>query len=135
MATDALLSLQPSVTKTSTFQGNWLTLRGGTPVRGLWVRVIYSAASNASGSNTVTWSIERSPDGGSTAYLLTDGAQEAITLSTSAQSGEFWLPVATSDTSVRLVVTIDGVGSTPTVTYQGAIEATPPRAALRPRGG
>lgn len=122
MATDALLALQASVTKTATFTGSALTLPAGTPRRGLKARVIYSAASNASGSNTVLFSINVSHDGGNNFYA--EAQADPITLSTTVQSGELAIPFEVSPTSVangiqiEPVVTITGSGSTPTITYQ-----------------
>lgn len=125
MATDALIALQPSVTKTATFTGAALILPGGTPRRGLKARVLYSAASNASGSNTVVFSINVSHDGGST--FQPEFQSDPITLSTTVQSGEIFIPFEISPTSVangtqiELVATFAGAGSTPTITYQGDI--------------
>lgn len=127
MATDALLALQSSVTKTATFNGAALVLAGGTPRRGLVARVIYSAASNASGSNTVTFSIDVSYDGGTTWYSDFNEASQAVSLSTTAKSGEFFIPFSVVPTSaggsvsVRLSATFSGAGSTPTITYIGDI--------------
>ena len=130
MATDALIQLQASVTKTATFNGTALTLAGGTPRRGLNARVIYSAATNASGSNAVVFSVDVSYDGGST--WNSDFLAPAINLSTTAQSGEIHIPFSISPTSVangtqiRLTATFSGAGSTPTITYQGDIEVGRP---------
>lgn len=125
MATDALLQLQASVTKTSTFQGTAVDLKTGTPRRGLKARVIYSAATNASGSNTVAFTIEHSDDN-STFYTLSSNAEYNLALSTTAASGEIFIPFETSKRYVRLVATITGAGSTPTVTYGGEISLTRP---------
>lgn len=126
MATDALLALQASVTKTATFNGAALTLVGGTPRRGLVARVIYSAATNASGSNSVVFSVDVSYDAGST--WNSDFLAPAVALSTTAQASEVSIPFSISPTSVangtqiRLTATFSGAGSTPTITYQGDIE-------------
>lgn len=126
MATDALLALQSSVTKTATFNGSALTLVGGTPRRGLVARVIYSAATNASGSNSVVFSVDVSYDAGST--WNSDFLAPAVALSTTAQASEISIPFSISPTSVangtqiRLTATFSGAGSTPTITYQGDIE-------------
>jgi hypothetical protein len=115
MPTDALISLQASVTKTATFNGAGVDIKG-TPRRGLWARVIYSAATNASGSNTVAFTIDHSDDN-STFYQLAAGKENDIALSTTAQSAEFFIPINTSKRYVRLTATVTGAGSTPTVTY------------------
>jgi hypothetical protein len=126
MATDALLALQAATTKTATFNGSALTLPGGTPRRGLKARVIYSAATNASGSNSVTFSLDVSYDGGST-WLSNLFQAPAINLSTTAQAAEVYIPFEISPTSVvngtqvRLTATFAGAGSTPTITYSGDI--------------
>lgn len=125
MATDALIALQASVTKTGTFNGAALTLAAGTPRRGLKARVLYSAATNASGSNSVVFSIDVSYDGGST--WNSDFLAPAVALSTTAQAAEVFIPFEVSPTSVangiqiRLTATFSGAGSTPTITYQGDI--------------
>src|SRR5215469_6064141 len=122
MPADLLLAIQASVTKTATFNGAAFTLPGGTPRRGLKGRVIYSAATNASGANSVTFSIDVSYDAGSTFNITSQAV--VINLSTTAQSGEIFLPFDISPTSVangtqiRLTATFAGAGSTPTITYQ-----------------
>lgn len=120
MAADNNAVLQASVTKTASFNGASFSLPTGTPRRGLNVRVLYSAATNASGSNSVTFSIEQTTDG-TNWYRRTDGALEVVNLSTTAQAGEFVLPIAASPgvIAIRLVATVAGAGSTPTITYQG----------------
>jgi hypothetical protein len=131
MPADSLLQLQSSVTKTATFNGAALTLPGGTP-RGstLYARVIYSAATNASGSNSVTFSVDVATDGG-TNYSAQFQAP-ALALSTTAQAGELFIPFEASPTSLangvklRLSATFGGAGSTPTITYQGDIVPSKP---------
>lgn len=124
MAVDSALGpLQTSVTKTATFSGPWLDLgQKGTPRRGMWVRVIFSAADNASGSNTVEWSIDTSPDNGTTVYAgKSQDAEGVLTLSTTAQAGEHYIPINTALEYIRLTCTIAGAGTSPTVTYQGDV--------------
>ncbi len=131
MPTDALLALQASVTKTATFNGAALILPGGTPRRGLKARVIYSAATNASGSNSVTFSLDVSYDAAST-WNTNLFQAIVINLSTTAQSGEVFIPFEISPTSVangtqiRLTATVAGAGSTPTITYQGDLVTARP---------
>ena len=126
MAIDAKLALQASVTKTASFNSAGLDLLNGTPLDDvLFARVIYSAATNASGSNSVTFSIEHSDDN-ATFYTLTSGASDIINLSTTAQSGELFFPVVTRKRYIRLVATFAGAGSTPTITYQGDISPSRP---------
>jgi hypothetical protein len=120
MATDALLVVQASVTKTADFNSTAVSLPGGTPRGGFWVRVIYSAASLASGTGHFDFNLETSPDSGSNYYLHTSGRENRVTLSTTAASGEFWLPLETSDSLFRLVCdfTDDGSANTQTITYK-----------------
>lgn len=132
MAQDANLTLQASVTKTATFSGAWVEL--GAQRRTLYAHVFYSAASNASGANTVTFSLDISPDNGVTTYAGEFvAADQIITLSTVAQAGEIVIPlelftsgvikaIETGLQAVRLTVTIAGAGTVPTITYSGAIE-------------
>lgn len=114
---DALPVIQASVTKTATFQSAGVQLLA-TPRRGLAFSVFYSAATNASGSNSVTFSVEQSSDN-STYYALSSAASQVINLSTTAQSGQIDIPFVLGPgmTYARLVATIAGGGSTPTVTY------------------
>lgn len=117
MAKDALLQLQASVTKTASFQGTGLNIPTGTPLRGLSAMVLYSAATNASGSNTVSWTLDTSPDNSTWTTMATGETQ--VALSTTAQAGEFEIPLETAQPYVRLSVAFAGAGSTPTVTYEG----------------
>lgn len=121
MATDANLALQASVTKTATFNGAGLNLPGGTPRRGLKARVIYSAATNASGANAVTFSVDVSPDNSTWYSGEFQGVDTAVNLSTTAQAGEIYIPFETSQPYVRLSATFSGAGTTPTITYQGDV--------------
>lgn len=119
MATDANTAIQASVTKTATFNGAAVTINGGTPRRGYYVRVIYSAAANASGSNAVTFSVDVSPDAGSTWYQKTVDNEDVVNLTTTAKTGEIFLPIETGDATIRLSATFTGAGTSPTITYQG----------------
>lgn len=119
MATDANLALQASVTKTATFNGAAVDLGTGTPRRGLKARVIYTAATNASGSNAVAFAIDTSADNSTWNAADFASVENNVALSTTAQSGEFYIPVETSQRYIRLTATVTGAGSTPTITYQG----------------
>lgn len=125
MPRDANLVLQALVTKTATFQGTAVDLKTGTPRRGLKARVIYKNATNASGSNTVAFTIEHSDDN-STFYTLSSNVENNVALTTTAKSGEVFIPFETSKRYVRLVATFSGAGSTPTIDYQGDIVPTRP---------
>lgn len=121
MATDANLVVQASVTKTATFTGAGVDLTNGTPRRGLKMRVLYSAATNASGSNSVAFQVDTSAD--NSAWNSADFVihENDVVLSTTAQSGEIFIPFETDKRYVRLTATFTGAGSTPTITYQGDI--------------
>lgn len=125
MATDALVAIQASVTKTATFSGVGFDL-GTRPPFGinLWVRVLYSAASNASGSNTVTFTVDGSVD--NVNFGTIGGGRPAggsptdvVTLTTTAQAGEIFIPVQGFVRYIRLTATFAGAGTVPTITYQG----------------
>lgn len=132
MPTDALIALQASVTKTSTFSSAALTLPTGTPRRGLKARVIYSAGSSGTATSTATFSVDVSHDGGSNYY--TEFESDPITLPTSGSvAGEIFIPFEVSPTSVaneinvKLTCTIDpGSSATPTITYQGDLTLARP---------
>lgn len=122
---DALLALQASVTKTGTFNGTGLAFPNGGPRRGMVARVLYSAATNASGSNSVTFSIDYAPDG-STWNTLASAVP--IALSTTAQAAELDIPFnipltaqPSASAKIRLTATFSGAGSTPTITYEAAV--------------
>lgn len=133
MPVDALIQLQASVTKTATFNGAALSMPGGTPRRGLKCRVIYSAASNATGANAFTFSVDVSYDGGTT--WLSDFLAPPVNLSTTVQQGEIFIPFDISPTvvagvitapQIRLTATLSGAGTVPTITYQGDLSLTRP---------
>lgn len=123
---DKLSSLQDNTTQTATFSGEGYDLGpGGHPNERLAVRVLYSAASNTSGSNTVVFSVEHSDDN-STFYALSSGAADTVALSSTPKSGELFIPVSTRKRYIRLVATISGEGTTPSVTYSGDIGTSIP---------
>lgn len=125
MPADTLMVLQASTTKTATFQGAGLNIITGVfPDSVLVARVIYSAATNATGANAVNFTVEQSTDNAT--YFTVGGAGGAFTvnLTTTAQSGEIFIPfnVRTSQGTqcwIRLVATFSGAGTVPTITYQG----------------
>lgn len=130
MAADALLVVQSSTTSTATAHSSAFTLAAGTPRRGLKARFLYSAATNASGSNSVTFSIDVSTDGGST---FNDQFQAPpIALSTTAQSGELFVPFDISPTSVangtqiKASANFSGAGSTPSIVWACDLELARP---------
>lgn len=122
---DKLSVLQAEVTKTASFNGSGYDLTaGGYPNERLMARVLYNSAANASGSGVVTFSIEHSDD--NVAFVaLASGAADKITLTTTDQDGEIFIPVTTNKRYIRLVCTIAG-GTTPTITYSGDIGTAAP---------
>lgn len=126
MPVDALIQLQASVTKTASFSGAALILAGGTPRRGMVARVLYSAATNATGANAVTFSVDVCYDGVPTTWFV-DFVAPPINLSTTAQQGELFIPFSISPTvvsgvitapQIRATATFSGAGTVPTITYQ-----------------
>lgn len=126
MPADALLSLQSSVTKTDTFNSAAVILPGGTPRRGLKARIIYSALSAASGTDTVTFQIDVCRDGVPTLWNP-EFLADPITMTTTAKSGEIFLPIEVSPDTVaagiqiRLTATFSSAAHTNTCTYKGDI--------------
>jgi hypothetical protein len=131
MPTDALVQLQPAVTKTATFNGSAVTLAAGTPRRGLNARVIYSAATAASGTDTITFSVDVSYDAGST-WNTSFSAPAVGPLTATALSGEIFIPFSISPTSVangtqvRLTATFSSAAHTDTITYGGELSLSRP---------
>lgn len=130
MPTDALIQLQASVTRSAngTFNGTALTLPGGTPRRGMNARVIYSAATSTT-TNACQFDVDVSYDGGST--WTSTSYSPSLSLTTTAQSGEVFIPFSISPTSVangtkiRLTAVVSGAG-TPAITYGGEITGSRP---------
>lgn len=131
MPSDLLLAITAPGTKTATFNSSALTLPAGSSWNEDFLRVIYSAASNASGSNTVTFTLDVSYDGGST-WITDVGGAPAITLSTTAQAGVVYLPIlltrqdlinanAANAPQIRLTGTIAGAGTSPTITVAAPV--------------
>ena len=126
MPSDATIALQASVTKTATFNGAGLNFPVGTSLLNeVIVRVLYSAASNASGSNTVVFQVDVSPDNSTWSSAQFAAVYQTITLSTTVQSGEIFIPVRFKIPLLwlRLTETLAGAGTSPTITYQGDIVA------------
>jgi len=95
------------------------TIGGVGLSRVMRAKINYSAASLASGSGTVTFWVQKSTDN-STWYDLTSGADQVITLSTTAQSGEIVLKFSTVDRYIRLRAVFAGSPTTPTITVNSA---------------
>lgn len=128
MPADALTQLQASVTKATTFNGAALILGGGTPTTGLWCRILYSAATSTT-TNTATFSVDVCYDGVPTTWRSDFVADPPLSLTTTAQAGELYIPFeifptfvsgAYTPPQIRLTITVAGAG-TASVTYQGDI--------------
>jgi len=122
MAVDALNTFQAAVTKTATFNGAAITIPNGTPKRGLVARVLYSAFSAATGTSTVTFSVDYASDGST---FTTLASAQPLTAAATAKSGEFNIPFITpvnsnfnTASAVRLTMTMSGAGvTTPSIVY------------------
>jgi len=123
MATDANIYLvaegSPVTDTNSTAQTAVNILPGGTPFRGLRARVIYSAASAASGTDTVYWKVQTSATSGGTYVDVATSQKDQITLTTTAASGEISIPFHTDGSQpwVKLASVFSSNAHTDTVTY------------------
>ncbi len=132
MPSDFNTQIQASVTKTATFNGAAFILPGGTPRRGLKARVIYSAASAASGTDTVVFSIDVCYDGVPTTWNVTSSSTPITLVTSGTASGEIYLPFDISPTSVangtqiRCTATFSSSAHTDTITYQADLVPTRP---------
>lgn len=123
---DKISSLQSQVTKTATTNSTGYDLNvGGYPNGRLMARVLFQDAKVDSGTATAVFSIEHSDDN-STFYALSSGAADTVALATAAKSGELFIPITTRKRYVRLVLTVAGSGTNPTITYSGEIGLTAP---------
>lgn len=123
MPADANAVLQASVTKVDSFNSTGVNLGvtyGNNP-RPLVARIEYSAATEASGGKTVIFSIEQSDAVGGTYYALASGAKDTITLTTTAQAGEIFIPFLATMQFVRLVETLSASTNSPSITYYAEI--------------
>jgi len=116
MAYDANVVLQESVTKTNTFNGTGVDIKG-TPTTGMWARILVSSASNTSGSETVTFTVDHSDSSGSGYTVLASGADQVITTTSTATPYEIFIPVNTSKRYIRVTATFSATTGTPTATY------------------
>ncbi len=110
--------LQASTTKTAAFDGAAFDLKTGTPRRGLFARIIYSAAATSSGGGSATFQMQDSDDGVTFAPI---SQARAIVLGTTAANGVLHIPFETSRRYVRLSLSaISGTGAT--ITYESDIQ-------------
>jgi hypothetical protein len=80
-------------------------------------RVLVSDAHNATGSNTVDFTMEHSSDNTNWATCggAALGANDTITMTTSVQSREIFIPFETEQRYIRLKGTVAGAGTVPSV--------------------
>ncbi len=122
MASDANLYLVADgspVTDTNSANQTAVNI-GATPERGLRARVHYSAASAASGTDTVYWKIQSSATSGGTFVDIATSQVNQITLTTTAASGDIDIPFHNPDYTqpwLRLVSVFSSNAHTDTVTY------------------
>jgi hypothetical protein len=123
MATDAniyLVAEGSPVTDTNSATNSAVNLLpGGTPRRGLKARVIFSAASAASGTDTVYWKLQSSATSGGTYVDVATGIKDAITLTTTAASGEIGISFFADGAQpyFKLLSIFSSNAHTDTVTY------------------
>jgi hypothetical protein len=120
MPADSNAQVQASVTKTATFSSAAFDLGAAQfgNFHPLFARFKYSAATNASGSNSVVFSIDTCATSGGTYVVGGAGTAAAIALSTTAQAGEIYIALAGIPEFIEATATFSGAGSTPTITYQ-----------------
>lgn len=129
MATDGLLPLTGGTWKkvTATTTETAVDLGTRAPIRkGLWARVRYYSASNASGANSATFNIaDQSPDD---SLYYVRSSSKPINLTTATKSGIVFIslvglaaPPVGAANNIQLSVTIAGGGSTPIITYQADV--------------
>lgn len=118
MAFDGLQVLQASVTKAASFNSTGVDFQTGTTRTKLFARVLVTAATSTT-TNTATFTLEHSDDN-STFYALGSAAADVLSLTTTNQTAQVWIPILTPKRYIRLVLTTAG-GGTPSVTYQGEI--------------
>jgi hypothetical protein len=133
MPTDANLQLQAQTTSTSTAHSSGKTLPKATMLNPLYVRFLYSAAQQASGSGVWTFGLSVSYDNGNSWHPDFIADDKAITLTSSAQSGEFSIPFqitradlvrpdviadSTHAVQIRADAVLSGSPTTPTITWQ-----------------
>ncbi len=135
MPSDLQLAITAPGVRTATFSTAGITMPKASTWNEVFLRIVYSAASNASGANSVTFDIDVSYDGASTWTELV--GTTPIVLSTTAQAGEIFLPIvltrqdlanagAANAPQIRFTETFSGAGSTPTINVS-ALDIVPTR--------
>ena len=129
MALDFLLTLQPLTTKNASFSSAALNIKG-TPRRGMYAKVFYSAAANTAGSNNFFFQIDNSIDGVNwfprSFQLENSGTVQGVNLTTAAQAGELNIPFDTSAQYIRLTLNVLGAGTSPALTFSSQIGISRP---------
>ena len=116
---------QAAGTITATQNGASNDTRVGNLDAPLWLHIPYSAASNATGANAVQFDIQHSSDNVNW-YEHTSGAYDTINLTVAPQGGEIFIPVLSKLRYKRLVTTISGAGTAPTITLGSCSLCTGP---------
>lgn len=115
--------VSPKKTITSTESGTALDMSKGTRLDGMVARVMYSAAGTASGTGTLTFSLEHSDEASSGFTTLVSG--EPLSLTSTAKAGSQMLKFYTDKRYVRLTTTISG-GTDPTVDVEAEVTFSKP---------
>ena len=123
MPSDALSVLQASTTKTGTFNSAGLNIKG-TPTRGVFARILYSAAGTSSGAGSAVFRVTESDDN-TTFTGISQSTESSLVLSATPIAGEIFIPVNAQKPYIRLeLATLTGTGAT--VTYQADIVLSKP---------
>ncbi len=127
MPVDILSSLTPGFTipLLATGSGTGIdlgaggALPAGTALYGLVARILVTTASNATGANTLTFTIDHSSDNATWKTLAgaAYGANDDLALTTVAQSREIFIEFMTHQRYIRLTATYTGAGTVPTATF------------------
>lgn len=124
MPVDAKTVLQALVTKIATFNSTGLDLKVGTPRRGYRARIIYKNASVSASTGSVTFRITESSDN-STFTGIHQITESTIALTTTATSGEIYIPFATKKRYVRLELSAIS-GTDATIDYSSDLSISEP---------
>lgn len=119
-------ALQAQVTKTANFHGAAIPITEGTPRSGDAVSIIYSAASDPSLTNEVTFTIDVSSDGSTGWNTIVEF--KPIVLTATAQAAEIFRKFETLESFFRISAVFaaditpsssasSGTAAAPTITY------------------
>jgi hypothetical protein len=140
MVSDALMQLQASTTSTATAHSTGLLLPKSSMLRPFYALINYSAAQQASGSGVFTFGVSVSYDNGNSWHPDFIADDKAITLSGTAQAGEFTIPIlinardlvlpgniadSTHAVQIRADAVLSGSPVTPTITWSAQCVPSP----------